>query len=399
MDRDTTLYIERFTPRAMNAIEWQIARPSVIEAVVQAMPRSREDAKALLCAAVAFLSSPCGWNRVDAPPLANLLTDASIEVFARSGVKGAHSLAVYSSSLRALHPRAGLTRSGRAVSHTASAAVSQLQDASAETEVSAVALIRARERMTGRPVSRIALGQVAAANATPDCAGTVVVDIVSVSALLETEDRDFDPEVVTTATTPRSTKLPSARQQRSLARADRVAAARAQRGPRLAEHPDLSALRPDVREALEAYRPQGIDPAIWVDLRGLAVRLVAGVAPFSVVSARNALTIVSQFLVWVWGRPERPDPGVPPTPAELLGSTLVDRYADGIGTGLRAAGVPGATISTSRSVLRRAVNSLDADYAPTSIPAAPLAPPYDPAQCDLFVELAQSQPNPAAPAS
>ncbi|WP_028049391.1 hypothetical protein [Cellulomonas sp. URHD0024] len=378
----------------MSAIEWRTARPSVIEAVALAAPRTSQDAKALLCAAVAFLNSPCGWDRVDPPSLANLLTEAAAEIFARSDAKNSRSLAVYASSLRALvRARGGQTRTARAVDSAVPETTPAMQVAAATAGVSTVALVLACERVSRGPVTRSTLSRVRAATVTHDRAGTVGPDHSSAGALLAAEHRYFAQEVVTTATPPRPTTSPSARQQLAMARADRAAAARALSGPRLAESPDLSTLRPGVARALTAYRPQTIDPGVWVHLRSLAVRLVAGAAPVSDVAARNGLTIVSQFLVWVWAQPGRPDPEAAPTAAELLGSTLVDRYVTGARSGLRAAGAPDATISTVRSVLRRAVNSLDADYAPSSIPAATMAPPYDPAQCDLFVEIAQSQPN------
>ncbi|CAL8973710.1 hypothetical protein CELL_01600 [Cellulomonas sp. T2.31MG-18] len=394
MDEATTTFIDRFRPKSLEPQQWVAARPAVVDLVALAEPHCPADAKALLCALVAFLRSPCGWDRVSRPRLEALLSEATISQFGRTSGGTPHTRAVYTTNLRALvRARAGLTRAPRVV-HPPVATASPLQRAAAAEGISPVALTRAHQLIAGKAASSYQLRKVRPANAASGSAGTVQVSTTATAALLAAEILKPAKEVVS-AKTPRakSTKPMSGRQRLATERADRAAAARAAAGPQLAEHPDLNALAPDIRAAIEAYRPQRRPATIWPALRPLTVRLLAGCSPVSVTSARNTATVVVRFLVWVQGRPDRPDPGSPPTAEELLGSTLLEQYLTEGGSGLCVAGMATASAASARSVLRRAVNSLDANYAPVTIPATPLGSPYSVEECDRFVAIATAQPN------
>ena len=94
---------------------------------------------------------------------------------------------------------------------------------------------------------------------------------------------------------------------------------------------------------------------------------------------------------WATIRPGRADPVAPLVLEELLEVGLVDAYD----AHLAAAGVPDGSRATRRSVLRRALRSLDATGRPAPIAYQPVASPYSPAECAAFVRLARHQPSPA----
>lgn len=394
MEATTKHVIERFTPKLLSKQEWAFARPAAIAAVDLAEPHCAADAKALLCALVAFLRTPCGWDRVSAPDLDALLTDATISNFARTRGGNTHTRAVYATNLRALlRARAGLTRAPRKPV-APEGAPSVLQDVAAVEGVSATALVRGHEATTGRAVSSYQLQRLRPANVTGATGCTVHLSTATTSALLGAEILEPVKEAVSTNTSATSTTKPlSGRKRLAQERADRASAARALAGPRLSPHPDMAALEPHVRAAIEAYRPQRLPSHVWPALRPLTIRLVAGFRPVSVTSARNAATVVVRFLLWVQCRPERPAPAQSPTAKELLGSTLLDQYLKEGGSGVHQNGKPASSVATARSILRRAVNSLDADYVPVKIPSTGLAAPYDVRECERLVEIALAQPT------
>jgi len=229
---------------------------------------------------------------------------------------------------------------------------------------------------------------VCAANVTELSAGTVTFDRGVLGTYLDTDDLQLMMEVVR-ATTPANTRKVSQRQQLAQARADRAAYRRATQGPRPAAHPDMASLEPAVRSAIESYRPQRLENALWAALRPLTVQMVAGYQPESVVSARNAATIVVAFLQWVWSLADRPAPGAPPTALEVLSGPLAETY---VNRELRHK--PASSIGTARAVLRRCVRSLDADHVPVTTSYVSIDPPYSPEQCEEFAALAMVQPTP-----
>lgn len=97
---------------------------------------------------------------------------------------------------------------------------------------------------------------------------------------------------------------------------------------------------------------------------------------------------LARFCVWVASCPEREDRDADLRPDEVLDLSLVERFlADAM------ADQPGASRSTARSVLRRAVQNLSAAPKPERIPHAPVQAPYTPQECAALVRLARNQPT------
>lgn len=170
-----------------------------------------------------------------------------------------------------------------------------------------------------------------------------------------------------------------------------MAAAGQPAGPRLADAPDLSTLDPGVAEAIVSYRPKRVPAGRWASMAAVCRRLVASYGPASVQAAGNVGSMVAGFVEWAAARPGRPSPTIPVGLEELLEVGLVDAYD----AHLAAGGVPDGSRATRRSVLRRAVRSLDATERPAPIAYQPVAGPYSPAECAAFVRLARHQPSPA----
>ncbi len=170
-----------------------------------------------------------------------------------------------------------------------------------------------------------------------------------------------------------------------------MAAAGQPAGPRLADAPDLSNLDPGVAEAIVSYRPKRIPAGRWAAMSAVCQRLVAGYQPPSAEVAKNVGSMVAGFVEWAASRPGRPSPAAPLGLEELLDAGLVDAYD----AHLASNDVPDGSRATRRSVLRRALRSLDAADRPAPIAYQPVAGPYSPAECAAFVRLARHQPSPA----
>lgn len=170
-----------------------------------------------------------------------------------------------------------------------------------------------------------------------------------------------------------------------------MAAAGQPAGARLADAPDLGAMDPKVAEAVVSYRPKRIPAGRWAAMAAVCQRLVAGYRPPSAEVAKNVGSMVADFVEWAAARPGRADPAARLVLEELLDVGLVDAYD----VHLAAVGVPDGSRATRRSVLRRALRSLDATERPAPIAYQPVAGPYRPDECAAFVRLARHQPSPA----
>lgn len=391
--------IATYRPRLLSADAWTHAAAPVRAALTAASPKNPEDAKVLGSSLCAFLASPCGWHPGEVPDLRALLSDAAIERFAAgfTGPQGTRQnhvrrLLALQRALAEVPRDAAVHRVPRRRAAPAPAALRAVCSRSSLPTVAALA-----ERLSGHPLSYFRLeGLIATArpsNVTGIPAGTVPVDRDVLGAYLDADAVQLMTEVVR-ATTPANTRKTSQRQQLAQARADRAAYRRATQGPRAAAHPDMATLEPAVRSAIETYRPQTLDDRAWAALRPLTVQMVAGFEPPSVVSARNAATIVVAFLQWVWSLPNRPEPAAAPTALELLSGPFVEMYASRVRTGEARRGSAAST-STARTVLRRCVRSLDADQVTVALAHASIDAPYSPEECLEFASLAMTQPTPA----
>lgn len=396
--------IDAFIPKSLTRAQWELAAPAVRDLVRAANPTTTEDAKCLLSSLCTFLSTPSGWDRESVPDFSVLLRDASIENFKKAFDGHLRTRDNHVGRLRSLQRAlVGITRvAGRPgpLRSPVSRAVRLAHDACAGHSVATFAAVA--DEYTGKALTcsrmrglAIEEAGTSAGNVTSRGAVTVMVDQAVLGTYLHAADCESQKGVVraTKPTTKNPTKAPSNRQQLANERAERAALRRMQEGPRLAPEPDPALLRPAVRDAIEQYRPEALSDTEWALLRPLTRRLVIGYQPPSVVSARNAASIVVPFLVWASGLTGAPDPSLPPDALELLSKPLVELYAGPGGSWMRRQNAPQGTISTARTTLRRAVRSLDAERQDTRFTHVPIDAPYSPAECDGFAWLALNQPT------
>lgn len=398
--------IANFVPRGLSADEWALAGPAARALVRAAAPTSSEDAKCLLSSLCTFLRwRSCGWDRSGTPDLGALLAEASIDAFSAGFGGHRRTLSNHVGRLRALRRAlVGIKREpARRTRAKAPRTTPTIRVHAACPTIALPTFAAVVERATGAPLTRgrlsglvSALLDDAPANVTVGSSGTVPSDQRSRDAYLGAEDCEPSKEVVRATAARRADprKPLSRRQALALERAERAAIRRLRSGPRVAEAPDPGTLDATVVAAIQKYRPLSLPEDTWRTLRPLTMRLVMGYAPASVVSARNAASIVVPFLQWVWSLPDRPDPAAAPDAAELLATPLVEAYAGPGGSWMHRQARPSQTISTARTVLRRCVRSLDADRQDVHFAYSPIDGPYSPAECDRFVWIALAQPTP-----
>jgi hypothetical protein len=389
-------YVEQYRSELVLGGDWSLAEEPLKKLVMAARPRSRRVGQDLCAALSAFLAGPCGWDRTEAPDFRVLLNDTAIAQCAARHGDGAVSgriLAALRAAQRAAFGIADQVRAGAGRRHTSPLrAVGQVYEACGGLSVVGFAFVL--KACTGRAASETRLrGLVVSLLATvgDDEAGTVPVDATVLSTYLGAGDIDLSEELVQTRAIRQKPqqKRPSERQAQARLKADRAAHRRATQGANLADAPSVEDLPAPLAEAISCYRPQDVDDEQWDALRPLVQRLVVGYRPTSVVSARNAATIVVAFLVWVWSLPDRTDPAVAPTAEELLRSPLHEAYV----RRTLDDGAPAPSAATERSVLRRCVRSLDADPLHHVVRHAPVAAPYSPWECAAYAELALAQPT------
>ncbi len=398
--------ISTYVPKSLSRTSWDLAGPSVRDLVHAASPTTVEDAKCLLSTLCTYLATPCGWDRESVPELEALLRDAPIDAFKARFAGPGRTRDNHVGRLRSLQRAlVGITRVAgrpRPKPRRASASVrlahmvcTGLPIATLGAVVDAVTgSALTQDRLSGliAEVTRAAEG-----NVTGRSTVTVPRNQPVLGAYLHSADCDFSKGVVRATKPNRTTsaKPSSRRQQLANERAERAATRRIQGGPQLAPEPDPGALHPAVRAAVEHYCPAEVSDADWTALQPLTRRLVIGYHPPSVISARNTASTVVPFLEWVWGLSGRPDPAAPPSALELLATPLVELYAGPGGSWMRRQNSPAETIGTARTILRRAVRSLDADRQDARFAYVPIDPPYTPAQCDELAWLATAQPTAA----
>jgi len=194
------------------------------------------------------------------------------------------------------------------------------------------------------------------------------------------------PPPVTGKAMTRAQRIAFAKKSHALAQS--VAAAHA---PTLQLGPvDTSALTEATLTMCASYRPTGAGRAqVWEANLLLAQRLLLGTRPPSARVASSYGSAVARFLAWFAAWPGRGGAGTGAliTVEELLTSGVVESFVRLEGLGARSA-------STYRSVIRRAVDSLDPAPRRTKLAYRPGAAPYQPGDIDQFMFLAANQRTP-----
>ncbi len=400
--------LDRYRPSSLSGREWTLAGPVVRAAVVAAGPTDAEDAKGLVSRLCLLLAGPCGWDRTTAPDLTGLLGEAGIAAHLdrlRAAGKAGKTRENHRADLRRLaRAVAGLPPRQPAAPRPVPSAAGGRAELLGAWNGPLTALAAAWEERSGRPLRREDLDPVVAslvvrkgACASPTPPGTVphspVAAVWAAAADAVTTRGEVAANSVVSSRAGTSRPAHSGGLSRAAAlRQARAAMASAGQpaGPRLADAPDLSTLDPGVAEAIVSYRPKRIPTESWAAMAAVCQRLVAGYRPPSAEVAKNAGSMVADFVEWAAARPGRPDPSAPLALEELLEVGMVDAYD----AHLAAGGVPDGSRATRRSVLRRALRSLDATERPAPIAYQPVAGPYTPAECAAFVRLARHQPSP-----
>jgi hypothetical protein len=155
--------------------------------------------------------------------------------------------------------------------------------------------------------------------------------------------------------------------------------------PTLGELPEVS---PVVAEAIAAFRPNLFTDSQWELVADATRQLATAYEPVSVNWVQTQMGAIARFCRWAVARPARGSSTDPLRPAELLVEGLVEEYVAG-----PLSSSPDGTLTTVRSILRRALRRLAPDLAPRVIKLAPRQPPYTPLECASWVRLARNQPT------
>ena len=118
-----------------------------------------------------------------------------------------------------------------------------------------------------------------------------------------------------------------------------------------------------------ARRMRPVTPSRWAQVEATTRLLIGAFGPPSRTWLSSQAGYLARFCVWVASRPERDDRDAELGPEEVLERSLVERFLAGA-----MADRPGASRSTARSVLRRAVQNLSAAPKPERIAHAPVQP-------------------------
>ena len=386
--------VRRYTPKRLDAAAWNACREAVVQAVLAVRPPTLLEADYYTTHLCLFLASLTRrqWDRVGAPDVRLLLTEAAIEAFtsregmpgkadntrktARTRLRWLHS-AVHQVELAPLEPRAA--------SEVARRFWGSVLELSPFT-----ALVAGYERL-GHSLhisSWVNLSKELAtdlsvllepASATDNAAGTVDASRLGAAALREAAA----PRGVM-AVTHASNVTSKSQKTVSRAAALRQAKASLVAKPLIADVPELA---PELSVMIDGWCPQGVADAIWSPVADVAAIAMAAYAPASTSSVMNIRSIVADYCLWVHARPARSACG-DLTAEELLAEGLLEHYFAG-----PVSERPHATQGTVRSVLRRVVRNLRPGKRPEPIAYTPVQAPYSEAECASFVLLARHQPT------
>ena len=377
--------VRRYTPKRLDAAAWNACREAVVQAVLAVRPPTLLEADYYTTHLCLFLASLTRrqWDRVGAPDVRLLLTEAAIEAFtsregmpgkadntrktARTRLRWLHS-AVHQVELAPLEPRAA--------SEVARRFWGSVLELSPFT-----ALVAGYERL-GHSLhisSWVNLSKELAtdlsvlleqASATGIAAGTVDASRLGAAAL-----RDAVAPQGVIAVTHASNVTSKSQKTVSRAAALRQAKASLVAKPLIADVPELA---PELSVMIDGWCPQGVADAIWSPVADVAAIAMAAYAPASTSSIMNIRSIVADYCLWVHARPARSACG-DLTAEELLAEGLLEHYFAG-----PVSERPHATQGTVRSVLRRVVRNLRPGKRPEPIAYTPVQAPYSEAECASF---------------
>lgn len=152
--------------------------------------------------------------------------------------------------------------------------------------------------------------------------------------------------------------------------------------------PQWDALAGPVRQRLTRYMPRGLSAEQCATVLPAAVRLASLVAPTDAERASVVMSNLIPYLLWRAGRCGA-NADLPLELADVGGRRDVDQWLDV----LRDQGARLGTLQTRRCEVRRAVDALRPDLAPTVLAYPPLQAPYGPREVRQLMSAARLQPD------
>lgn len=396
--------VTAYIPRSMDHERWALCQDIVRDAVLATRPRTKGTAQVLLSALVAYLNTPCGWDGTTVPNLQELLTNSRINYATNTmPAKAGRRLA---SQVRMVSRAIGASNKAPRITTPRDLPCEALIDAGAQRPVSVADLVRTWQHATGKnttvhplePVAaRLLRERVVTVADTPD--GTLW-DTNAIKALAEAPDpKGTTVTSIAKRTTPKPTPTKPSKgtragkpMSRRAALAHAKAAAQAVEGVTTTSGAiaDAPKVGDDIRDAVESFVPTPANRATWADNRDLAVRLSVGYRPPSAKQAKNVCSVIATFLTWWAVCPARTTDG-PLTFAELADPATLELW-------MRLSDRAMTSRATMRSVIRRAVRSLNPDAAASKVVYAKVSAPYTPDEMTLWRFYSANQPTPIATA-
>lgn len=380
--------IETYTPRDMAPDLWELCAGAVRDAlrvIAQTAPR---DVRMYASTLTWFLSVTDAWDQQSPPDLAQLLTLANID------------RAVANAALppvSAKNRRAWLRRAARDLGAIPEQSIPHRGQSprppdprlvrGAALPVPFAVLADAWMAASGRRLTGDLLYPVATLlQVRPTVTAGRVVTVhspASIQVLVEANDSAQVISVDSRGTLPdtRPPKRPSRRAV--LARAKQLARSTKPVIPA----PEVD---PEVEASIAAYRPSPKYATAWEANRALAVRLATGYRPPTARNAKLVCSVLAGFLTFVSIWPARTSTGAI-RPEDLT--------EDVIAAWVAASSLKDSSRATFRTVVRRAVRSLNPDRAPLKVSYKPAAAPYTSLEVASWARLATTQPTQARTAA
>lgn len=376
--------IESYTPRGMTPDLWSLCSGAVRDALRVSAQTSPHDVRVYASALTWFLSVTDEWDQQRPPDLVQLLTLENID------------RAVANAALppvSAKNRRAWLRRVARDLGATPWQSIPHRGQGprppdprlvrGAALRVPFAVLADAWMAASGRRLTGDLLYPVATllqVRPTVTAAHAVTVHSpASIRVLVEAND---STQVIPVE--PRGTHPPKRPSRRAaLARARQLARSTEPVIPA----PDVD---PEVEASIATYRPSPKYATAWEANRSLAVRLATGYRPPTARNAKLVCSVLAGFLTFVSTWPAR---------TSTDGIRPEDLTEDVIAAWVAASSLKDSSRATFRTVVRRAVRSLNPDRAPLKVSYKPAAAPYTSLEVASWARLATTQPTKARTAA
>lgn len=383
--RSTADIAATYTPKSLTAAQWELARPAVVDAVVESGTTDSQ-ATARLGALCSFLATTSAWDRASGPMLSAVVTQRHVHAWMTS--QGTHSAHTQGTSqlMPLVRHLAGAQPHLRLHRDLAVRLGSLAAQPVPFVELNASLTAHIGHKVEG-PTWRVGT---ATRGRTSTLLDAEVIGTLAERTIQEPSMPDIASSPSTQTKTVAGPKISRKAKPLSVAARKRAAKATRERKAALAragvtrpvEEFDNSA---DVLEAIELYRPN--QEALWDTIRPLTCYLTAAYQPPHARRAQSVMSAVSSFLRWYATSTYRQDRSAPLTLAELQRVDIADAYI------VTRSDLSQDSRATHRSIIRRALRA--GDNAPKAAVMAkrPVLGPCTPKECRTLLELAAGQPT------